>query len=229
MPSNISIVIPTLNEADRLEATLRSLHSNSVAPREIIVADAGSTDQTCAIAHKANCQVLEGATRGRAQQMNLGAKASQGNILVFLHGDTQVPRSGLAEIQHRMESAPQVIGGAFSRRYDSPSRVLKWTCRLADWRGSLFGLFLGDQVIFVQRRVFEHLQGFRDLAAFEDWDFSRRMKKCGDLIRLRSQVISSARRFQRRGPMLTTFRDLRALWQFSQGKEVEEILRWLRS
>jgi GT2 family glycosyltransferase len=128
-----------------------------------------------------------------------------------------------------MQVDTRVVGGAFSRRYDPPSLVLSLTCRVADWRGSLGGLFLGDQGIFVRRSVFERLEGFRDLLVFEDLDFSIRMKQQGRVIRLRSRVTSSARRFQRRGPLTTSWRDLRATWQFLRGRNEKDILQWLNS
>ena len=101
-----------------------------------------------------------------------------------------------------------IIGGGFARRCDSNSSFLRTTCLLASLRTRLTGWFLGDQAIFVRKRVFEKLGGFHQLDLFEDLDFSRQMTQMGKVVTLSPPVISSSRRFQHRGAVLTTLSDL---------------------
>lgn len=200
----ISIIIPTSNEAEFLPATLSAA---SVGCRhEVLVVDVQSTDQTVAIARAHGARVVSGPIRQRAAQMNLGAELARGEVLLFLHGDTILPAGALTQIERAL-SDPHVIGGAFARRYDSRSRLLRVTCMLAYVRGRMSGWFLGDQAMFVRADVFRKFGGFRDLALFEDLDFSRRLRSQGRTVILRPAVISAARRFERRGPWRTTWND----------------------
>jgi GT2 family glycosyltransferase len=139
--------------------------------------------------------------------MNLGAQRATGGALLFLHADTLLPRSALEQITTTL-TQQEVVGGAFSRRYDSPSVVLQLTCLLADWRCRWFGWFLGDQAIFVRRSTFEALGGYREWPQFEDLDFSRRLARAGRVVTLTPPLASSARRFARRGALRQTALDL---------------------
>lgn len=188
----ISIIIPTLNEERWLPSVLNSIVSQK-SKYEIILIDGGSDDNTLKIAQKHSCKILLSTKANRAHQMNLGAQAAIGDILLFLHADTLLSEDALETIENRN---PKYIGGAFRRRFDSPSILLSVTCRLADWRGALFGWFLGDSTIFVNRKSFEKLGGYRNLPQLEDLDFSRRMKRKGPVVLLNPIVISSARRFR---------------------------------
>ena len=200
----ISVIIPTLNEAKLLPDTLQSLAANS-SPMEVIVVDAESTDNTVSMASKNGAHVIHSPIRQRAGQMNLGATQAVGDIFLFLHADTLVAATALEAIECALEN-PDVAGGSFVRRYDHPSRFLKITCRLADWRSSLCGMFLGDQGIFARKDIFTRLGGFSDRDDFEDLDFSRRLARAGKVVTLRPPVISSGRRFGGR-PVIRTFQD----------------------
>jgi rSAM/selenodomain-associated transferase 2 len=202
----ISVIIPTYDEAVALHATLDSVAENR-SNKEVIIADAGSVDETGGLARRKASSVLLSPRRQRAYQMNLGAQHAQGSILLFLHADTELPTSALEQIESALRNNG-LIGGGFVRRYDSNSWFLRATCFLASLRTRLTGWFLGDQAIFIRREVFEELGGFRDLDLFEDLDFSRRMAQMGQVVTLSPPVISSSRRFQHRGAMLTTVFDL---------------------
>ena len=201
----ISVIIPTLSEADHLPATLESV-IRAGRSAELIVVDGGSADGTIAIARGFGARVLETKVRQRAAQMNLGAFQSRGETLFFLHGDTRIPQTAFAAV-HSWMRHPRAVGGAFARRFDHPSYFLKLTCRLAEWRGRLNGWFLGDQGIFVRRTTFEHLKGFPPWEIFEDLEFSRRMAGEGKVRLLHPPVLSSGRRFGLH-PMRCTWRDL---------------------
>jgi len=173
---------------------------------EVIVVDAASTDDTAAVAQRNGARVLRSPLKQRAGQMNLGAAQADGDILLFLHADTLVAATALEAIECAMKN-PDVAGGSFVRRYDHPSRFLKITCRLADWRSSYLKMFLGDQGIFARKDIFTQLGGFSDRDDFEDLDFSRRLARAGKVVTLRPPVISSGRRFGSR-PVIRTFQDI---------------------
>jgi rSAM/selenodomain-associated transferase 2 len=202
----ISVVIPTWNEARDLPRTLAALRQNR-APCDLIVVDGGSTDGTRDLATKLGARVLESDLPQRAAQMNLGARHATGQTVLFLHADTLLPVGGLARIQQTLQSQT-VGGGGFARRFDSPSFFLRLTCLLAEFRNRTIGWFLGDQAIFVRRELFSQLGGFRAMDQFEDLDFSRRLASVSKLVTLRPPVISSARRFQKKGPFARTVADL---------------------
>jgi rSAM/selenodomain-associated transferase 2 len=201
----ISIVIPTFNEAGNLPATLGALEREE-AEHEVIIVDAHSTDGTLAVGESFECILISSERRQRAAQMNLGASAAHGDVLLFLHGDTQLHPGALSKIEGALRR-PALLGGGFARRYASPSVFLRMTCAFAELRTRAFGWFLGDQAIFVRRASFEALGGFREWDVFEDLDFSRRMARAGHVTTLRPPVISSARRFTTRGAVLTTWGD----------------------
>jgi rSAM/selenodomain-associated transferase 2 len=211
----ISVIIPAVNEATTLQPTLAAVRS-SVVPFETIVVDGRSSDETAAIAQASGARVISAQRRWRAHQLNLGSRQARGEILLFLHADTVLPADALDRIVQALQD-PRIVGGAFARRYASPSRVLRLTCLLARWRNRLIGWHLGDQAMFVRRGVFVQIGGFREVDLFEDLDFSRRLKKLGRLVTLFPCVISSSRRFTNAGPARTTLSDflltIRYLWR----------------
>ena len=192
----LSVVIPALNEADALPVTLDALMRAAAEGQsfEVIVVDAGSRDSTAAVARARGCRVIGSPRAQRAAQMNHGAAQARGDFLLFLHADTLLPPGAFGQILS-VCGQPDVVGGAFARRYDSPSRWLRLTCWLARWRNRWFGWHLGDQAIFARRQIFQRLGGFRDFDVFEDLDFSRRLSGEGRLVTLEPPVFSSARRF----------------------------------
>ncbi len=203
----ISVIIPTLNEAEYLARVLQALAAGRGGANEVIVVDGGSRDGSRKIAKKGGAQVIDCLSAGRARQMNRGAEAAQGELLFFLHGDTLVPDGALDLIEKALEDE-NVVGGGFIRQFDSDSRWLDWTCRLSDWRSERLGVFLGDQGIFVRREIFDKMGGFDEsLACCEDLRFSMKLREQGCVAALRPAVISSARRFEKLGPICTTLRD----------------------
>jgi len=202
----ISVIIPTLNEAELLPATLHRLQANR-APNEILVADGGSRDETTGLADKAGARVIHSPRRGRAAQMNLATTAARGEVFLFLHADTWLGPDALNQIAEAL-ARPGIVGGGFARRFRSSSLFLRLSCAVGAWRSGCLGWFFGDQGIFVRRAVFKQVGGFRDWPLFEDLDFSRRIAQVGQITMLRSNVVSSARRFAARGAFLTTASDV---------------------
>jgi len=189
----VSFVIPTLNEAGQLPLTLASLPSLG-GDFECCIADGGSLDSSRDQALHAGARWIECAEPGRGKQLNAGAFQAQGDVLVFLHADTRMLPGAL----HSMLSAlgdKRLVGGAFQRRFNHPSRFLRATCWLADARAESWGWFFGDQCQFVRREVFLQLGGYVDWPLFEDLDFSRRLARIGKTCLIRPGVISSGRRF----------------------------------
>ena len=202
----VSVVMPTLDEAELLPGALSHIKANP-APHEILVVDGGSGDGTVKLAEAGGARISHSPQRQRAFQMNLGARRARGEIFLFLHADTWIGPNALGQIEEALGD-PTVVGGGFARRFQSRSFILRFTCVIGGWRSRWLGWFYGDQGIFVRRTIFERLGGFRDIPIFEDVDFSRRMAQAGHVVTLRSNVVSSARRFASRGAFLTTASDV---------------------
>jgi rSAM/selenodomain-associated transferase 2 len=192
-----AIIIPTLDEAERITGQVERCLTLRPRP-EVIVADGGSRDDTCSRAESSGAKVVISPRRGRAFQMNAGAAAGGGDVLVFLHADV-ILRQGAFESMLEALNDPALAGGAFRRRFDSPSPLLRLGCRLADLRGRWIRIFLGDQAIFVRRSAFQSVGGYPEILLFEDLEFSRRLSRVGRTVLLREKVVASSRRFRREG------------------------------
>ena len=201
----VAVIIPTLNEANQLGASLATLGDAD----EIIVVDGKSEDSTKDVAGEFDVTFLSCPDRNRARQMNLGAEKATDQFLLFLHADTRLERESLAAMRIAMDYDPSLVGGCFRRFFDSESRFLRLTSRLANLRSRYFGVFLGDQGIFVRANLFREMGGFNEALPYgEDLDFSLRMRKRGKTIALDPPVITSARRFEKRGPVIQTLVDI---------------------
>ena len=210
-PSLVSIVIPVFNEATLLPHTLASIDANP-GEKEVLVVDGGSTDGTIECAQRGGATLISSPVSNRAQQMNLGAQAAKGDVLLFLHGDTLLPRTALQEIRRALLQN-RIVGGAFSRRYDHPSFFLRITCLLACMRSRRLGWNLGDQGIFVRTHVFREIQGFPHLERFEDLEFSLSLRRFGHTVTLAPCILSSGRRFGQH-PVSRTLKDLLLTWRY---------------
>lgn len=197
----ISVIIPTLHEEKTLPGTLARLRHPAFS--EVLVVDGGSRDRTLADVALANplTRVLNAPT-GRARQMNAGAAAAKGELLLFLHADTLLPTTAAQDITQAMADT-RIAGGRFDARL-VPDRGLLWVVgRMMSWRSRLTGIATGDQAIFVRRKVFEDLGGFPDIPIMEDIAFSRRLKQAGHVAALHSCVMTSGRRWERHGAIRT--------------------------
>jgi rSAM/selenodomain-associated transferase 2 len=193
----LSIVVPALDEAQNLERLLPELQA--LAPRvEVVVADGGSRDGTTSVVSRFPSVRLVTSDRGRARQMNAGAAASSGAVLLFLHADTRPPAGFEAAIARALED-PSVAAGRFDVRFDRETSAFKVIAGLMNLRSRLTSIFTGDQAIFVRRSVFERLGGYADMPLMEDVELSHRLKRCGRLACLRRPVITSARKWERDG------------------------------
>ena len=192
---DISIIIPTLNEAATIGETLRRLRSSGSC--EVIVVDGGSDDGTPELARPQADLVLS-AGRGRATQMNVGARAASGQVLLFLHADTVLPPGFQALLKDALRN-PQVVGGRFDVRLDAEGWLFRLVETFMNLRSRLSRIATGDQAIFVRSRTFLELGGYREAELMEDLELSYRLKRQGELACLRERVVTSARRWQRDG------------------------------
>ena len=196
----LSVIIPALNEADRLPETLESIGRSPLV--ETIVVDGGSGDATSSIAEAFGATVIPSAP-GRATQMNAGAAAARGDILLFLHADTRLPFAYLGPVLNTMQDA-RVAAGAFRLAFAHGGLGLKCIEWAANLRTTVWRSPYGDQALFVRRETFDALDGFRDLPIMEDYDFVERLRKRGRIKTLPLPVITSPRRCLQRGIWRTT-------------------------
>ncbi|MFZ0680684.1 TIGR04283 family arsenosugar biosynthesis glycosyltransferase [Candidatus Binatus sp.] len=199
----LSVIVPMLNESPVIAGTLDALRRR--APNaEIIVVDGGSSDASVAIVQTLRVALIS-APRGRARQMNAGARASHGDVLVFVHADTIVPRTFAADIASAL-SDPAVVGGRFDVKLDDRALPYRIIGAMISIRSRISHTGTGDQAIFVRRDVFDRLGGFPELELCEDLEFSRRLKRAGRIACLRTRVTTSARRWDRDGLVRTVVR-----------------------
>jgi rSAM/selenodomain-associated transferase 2 len=198
MTPRLSVIIPTLNEERRIAAQLAFL-SALPGVHEVVVADGGSRDRTAEIVRDAGTARLVRAPRGRGAQLNAGAQAATGEVLLFLHADARLPAEAPARIAEALAD-PRVGWGAFWIR-TSAEGLPGWPARwlwLADLRSRYSRLPYGDQALFVRREVFERAGGFTSQPLFEDLDLSRRLRRSGRPLLIRVPVHVSGRRFMAR-------------------------------
>ena len=194
----LSVIIPTLNEADRIGALVAGLKRTD-ATCEVIVVDAGSEDDTCGVAQKVGARVLHAAS-GRGGQLAHGAALATGEAFLFLHADTDFPAMGLGAIRCALADSA-VIGGNFRVLFDGDDGFSRWLTGFYAWFRRK-RLYYGDSAIFVRRSVYRQLGGIRPLALMEDFDFSRRMERRGGTVCIFDPpVITSSRRFAGRHPL----------------------------
>jgi rSAM/selenodomain-associated transferase 2 len=196
---DISVIVPALDEALQIAAALASARAPGV--REVIVVDGGSADDTASIAAACGARVLA-APRGRATQMNAGAAAASGAVLLFLHADTRLP-PGFDAAVLRALADPAVVGGRFDLRLVPGNAWLRLTGTLINLRSRLSRIATGDQALFVRRAVFESMGGFEPIPLMEDLAFTRALKQRGRIACLHLQVETSSRRWQQDGPLRT--------------------------
>jgi uncharacterized protein len=239
LTAKISIVIPTLNEAATIGAILADLQP--LPNVEIILVDGGSIDDTVKIAQAVGVQVLT-SSPGRARQMNLGAEAATGEILIFLHGDTVLPvgfeglvRSAVGGVVERncggvgereLENLP--IAGAFMLKIDDPLPSLRWIEWLVAWRSRWRQMPYGDQAIFLTAETFRQVGGFVEMPIMEDFELIRRLQRRGRIEILSAPVLTSARRWIKRGVWQTTLINQAIVIGYSIGISPARLVRWYR-
>ena len=216
-PVRLSVIIPTLNEAPSLPATLHHLRTAAADPLfRVVASDCNSTDGTAAVAERLGTHVVVGG-RCRAEAMNHGAEAAGGDVLLFLHADTLLPPGFDRRIRAAL-AHPQVVGGAFDSTFDHPDapscrdqQLLRFVTLLNRFRFRWGRRFYGDQAIFVRRSIFEAVGGYPQVPLLEDIYFSARLEHLGRTAILQPPVRTSPRRFLERGILRQTCADARLL------------------
>ena len=196
----LSIIMPVLDEAAEIEAALTALAPFRARGVEVIVADGGSGDDTVALARPLADCVLS-APRGRSLQMNAGAAAATGDVLLFLHADTQLPGDADWLVCDALTRSGRVWG-RFDVCIDGGS-VFGLISAFMNARSRLTGIATGDQAMFVSRTAFDSVGGFPPLALMEDVTLSAKLKRVGRPLCLTARVVTSGRRWHRQGVLRT--------------------------
>ena len=199
MSQKISIIIPVLNEAKILEKTLSQLQSE-LGHHELIIVDGGSTDGSVPIAEKYGKVVTS--ERGRAKQLNAGAVAASGDILIFLHADIWLEFGALAAVETALSSG--YVGGGFRQKIDGKNILYRAIEIAGNIRGKYLKVFYGDSGIFLRRADFEKIGGFPEIPILEEMEFSRDLRKLGKTTLVIPHIHISARRWETRGIVRTT-------------------------
>lgn len=220
---SVGVVIPALNEESVIEAAVASAWE--AGADEVVVADGGSTDATRDRA-AAVARVVS-APRGRAAQMNAGAAAAAADILVFLHADSRLPRGAAALLRETLAD-PLVAAGAFRPRFDAPGPFWRLVTSLTRARARWCGITLGDQALFARRDTFRRLSGFRDIPILEDLDFADRARRAARFRILKADVLTSTRRWARRGLLRTSAANWAILLLFRLGMPPGSLARFYR-
>ena len=216
----LSIVIPTLNEADILGNTLQSLKDHTT---EIIVVDGGSNDDTVNVALKFSPHVYI-SNRGRGIQQHIGANQARGDVLLFLHADTLLPVGYQHMIEHAM-TLPNVIFGAFLLSIHPPKPAHDLIALMANLRSRILKVPYGDQALFVRRSAYFKVGGFQDWPIMEDVDLVRRLNRVGGFKLAQGFVQTSARRWQKENIVHCTVRNWSLIIRYCLGASPHALAR----
>lgn len=201
LSERISIIIPTLNEAEGIRATLEALQPLRARGHEVIVVDGGSTDGTPELAHDLADRVIA-SERGRALQQNAGAAVAGGGVLLFLHADTRLPDRADEIVLGGLRRAGRGWG-RFDVRLSGAHPLLRVVERMIGWRSRATGIATGDQAMFIRRDGFTRAGGFPEIPLMEDVALSKALRRMGPPACLRERVVTSSRRWEQRGILRT--------------------------
>jgi rSAM/selenodomain-associated transferase 2 len=219
----LSIIIPALNEAANIAATLSPLQAMRARGVEVVLVDGGSTDDTCGIAKALVDRVLT-SERGRAKQMNAGAAVASGDALLFLHADSLLPADGDEWIRRALVD-PRSQWGRFDVAISGTHFMLPVIAWFMNHRSRMTGIATGDQGIFVTRALFNEIGGFPDQPLMEDIALCARLKRSGPPGCLRAAITTSGRRWEKHGVWRTILLMWRLRFSYYCGASPESIHR----
>jgi rSAM/selenodomain-associated transferase 2 len=220
----ISVVVPSWHDADNLSVLLPKLAALE-AVAETIVVDASGDAGSEQIARDCRATFLKCTAPNRGAQMNVGAMFSSGDVLVFQHSDTELTDAHVAALELALRD-PQIVGGAFHRKFGDHHPRLKWIEPIARRMTARGGTLYGDQSIFVRREVFLRLRGFAQIPLMEDMEFSKRLRAAGKIAVLDPPVRTSARRHARRGAWRTSIQNGLFIVLYKLGVSPVRLHRW---
>ena len=219
----LSVIVPALDEAAGIGRMLEALQPMRSREVEVVVVDGGSRDETRRLASPLADRVIE-APRGRAAQMNAGARASGGEILAFVHADTRLPPGAPEAIRGALADGSRAWG-RFDVRIEGASPLLGVVGAAMNVRSRLTGIATGDQAIFARRGAFEAAGGFPEIPLMEDVALSSALKRISRPACLRERVVTSGRRWERRGTLATVVLMWRLRLSYALGVDPHRLAR----
>ena len=220
----ISVIVPSWRDAENLALLLPKLASIS-AVAETIVVDASADERAAQIARDCGAAFLNCSAPNRGAQMNVGATFASGDAVLFQHADTDLNAEQVEAVRAALRD-PEIIGGAFHRKFDDRHPRLVWLERAGRYLAEHGGTLYGDQSIFVRREVFLRMRGFAQIPLMEDVEFSKRLRAAGKLAILDPPVRTSARRHLRQGPWKTTIQNGLFILLYKLGVSPATLHRW---
>lgn len=218
----ISVIVPMVDEESCIGRTLERL-TQQEGSYEVIVADGGSRDRS--VEHAKPYARVVVSEKGRACQMNRGAREARGEILLFLHADAHLESGALLAVEKAMQEK-EIVGGCLTQAIESPRPFYRFLERSGTIRARGLRLFYGDQAIFVCKRIFDKLKGYPPTPLFEDLAFSRRLRREGKTVVLPKRVYTSARRWEAGGRFRGSLRNSLLLFLYGLGIAPEALARF---
>lgn len=216
----VSIIIPTLNEEENIENLLNNLKSLK-GDFEVIFSDGGSLDKTVEIIKNFGDYKIIKSERGRAKQLNNGAKESNNDILLFLHADSIVEEDVLIKIEDFIKNGNKA--GCLKIKFDSKKIIMRLFAILSNLRVKYRNIAFGDQGIFIEKKLFEDIGMFEDIPLMEDYKLSIKLKNICRIKYIDSYIISSSRRFEKNGILKTALLMQKLQYMFRRGVSIDKI------
>ena len=217
---SVSIIIPILNEENIIERLIKNLNELD-GEFEVIFSDGGSSDKTVNIIEDISNYKIVNSDKGRAKQLNAGAKESKYNILLFLHADSIIEKDVLIKIENFIKNNNKA--GCLKIKFDSNKILMRICGFLSNLRVRLRHIAFGDQGIFIEKKLFFDIGMFDDMPLMEDYKLSIKLKKISPIININSYIISSSRRFEKNGIIKTMIYMQKLQYMFRNGESIEKI------
>ena len=222
----VSVIVPSLNESAAIVATLSVLQTMRRSSHEVILVDCGSDDDTTELAHPLVDRIVNG-PRGRAVQLNIGARAARGDVLLFLHADTLVPPEAIRALLEGFPTSGRAWG-RFDVRLSGSHVMFRIVEKMMNLRSRLSGIATGDHGIFVRRETFEKIGGFPEIPLMEDVAISRRLKRESRPYCPRARIVTSSRRWEENGILKTIVLMWRLRLAYALGADPADLARSYR-